>query len=125
MISYQAYKVIHLIGIFLTLAALAGLALAAANGATKQTNSARKLISASHGLGLFIVLLGGFGLLARLGLVHGAAFPGWVWAKLAIWIVVGALVVVPYRRPDLARSVFLAIPLLGGLAAWLAIFKPF
>jgi hypothetical protein len=125
MISYQAYKVIHLIGIFLTLAALAGLALAAANGATKQTNSARKLISASHGLGLFIVLLGGFGLLARLGMVHGAAFPGWVWAKLAIWIVVGALVVVPYRRPDLARSVFLAIPLLGGLAAWLAIFKPF
>jgi hypothetical protein len=125
MISYQAYKVIHLIGIFLTLAALAGLALAAANGATKQTNSARKLISASHGLGLFIVLLGGFGLLSRLGMVHGAAFPGWVWAKLAIWIVVGALVVVPYRRPDLARSVFLAIPLLGGLAAWLAIFKPF
>jgi hypothetical protein len=67
MISYQAYKVIHLIGIFLTLAALAGLALAAANGATKQTNSARKLISASHGLGLFIVLLGGFRL-PRLGL---------------------------------------------------------
>jgi hypothetical protein len=125
MISYQAYKVIHLIGIFLTLTALAGLALAAANGATKQTNPARKLISAWHGAGLLIVLVGGFGLLARLGVMHGASFPGWVWAKLAIWIAVGALVAVPYRRPDLSRLVFIALPVLGGLAAWLAIYKPF
>jgi hypothetical protein len=125
MISYQAYKVIHLIGIFLTLTALAGLALAAANGATKQTNPARRLVSAWHGAGLLIVLVGGFGLLARLGVMHGAAFPGWVWAKLAIWIIVGALVAVPYRRPDLARLVFIALPVLGGLAAWLAIYKPF
>lgn len=125
MISYQAYKVIHLLGIFLTLTGLAGLALAAANGATKQTNPARRLISAWHGAGLLIALVGGFGLLARLGVMHGAAFPGWVWAKLAIWIVVGALVAVPYRRPDLARLVFIALPVLGGLAAWLAIYKPF
>jgi len=125
MISYQAYKVIHLIGIFLTLAGLAGLALTAAHGATKQTNPARKLIAVFHGLGLVLVLLGGFGLLARLGVMHGSAFPGWVWAKLAIWVTLGALVAVPYRRPDLARLVFLALPLLGGLAAWLAIYKPF
>jgi len=125
MISYQAYKVIHLIGIFLTLAALAGLALAAASGATKQTNPARKLISVSHGVGLLVVLVGGFGLLARLGVIHGSAFPGWVWAKLAIWVTMGALVAVPYRRPDLARLVFIALPVLGGLAAWLAIYKPF
>jgi hypothetical protein len=38
---------------------------------------------------------------------------------------VGGLVGVPYRRPDLARSVFLAVPLLGTIAAWLAIYKPF
>jgi len=125
MIGYQAYKVIHLIGIFFTLAALAGLALGVANGATKQTNPARKLISASHGLGLLLVLLGGFGLLARLGLIHGAAFPGWVWTKLAIWLVIGGLVAVPYRRPVLARLVFVTVPVLGGFAAWLAIFKPF
>jgi hypothetical protein len=125
MISYQAYKVIHLIGIFLALAALAGLALAVANGATKQTNSARKLISVSHGVGLLAILVGGFGLLARLGVIGGSGFPGWVWAKLAIWVLVGGLLVVPYRRPDLARLVFIAVPVLGGLAAWLAIFKPF
>ena len=124
MMSYQAYKVIHLVGIFLTLGALAGLALAAANGATKQTNPARRLIAVFHGVGLFVVLLGGFGLLARLGMTHGT-FPGWVWAKLGLWVLIGALVAVPYRRPELARAVFVSIPLLGGLAAWLAIFKPF
>ena len=124
MMSYQAYKVIHLVGIFLTLGALAGLALAAASGATKQTNAARRLIAVFHGVGLFVVLLGGFGLLARLGITHGP-FPGWVWAKLGLWVLIGALVAVPYRRPDLARAVFVSIPLLGGLAAWLAIFKPF
>ncbi len=125
MISYQAYKVIHLIGIFLALAALAGVALAVANGATKQANPARRLLSVSHGLGLLVVLVGGFGLLARLGAIHGAAFPGWVWAKLAIWVAIGGLVAVPYRRPDLARLVFISLPVLGGLAAWLAIYKPF
>lgn len=125
MISYQAYRVIHLIGIFLTLAGLAGLALAVANGATRQSNPARKLISIAHGLGLAIVVVAGFGLLARLGAMHGLDFPGWVWAKIVIWLITGALVAVPYRRPDLARSVFLAVPLLGGIAAWLAIYKPF
>jgi hypothetical protein len=125
MISYQAYKVLHLLGIFLALAALAGLALAAANGATRQSNTARRLISIGHGAGLLIVLVAGLGLLARLGAMHGAAFPGWVWAKLVIWLIVGGLVGVPYRRPDLARSVFLAVPLLGTIAAWLAIYKPF
>ena len=125
MISYQAYKVIHLFGVFLTLAALAGLALAAANGATRQTNQARKLISLSHGIGLLVILLGGFGLLARLGVMHGSAFPGWVWAKLAIWVTMGALVALPYRRPDLARTVFIVLPFLGAVAAWLAISKPF
>ena len=125
MISYEAYKVIHLIGVFLTVAAIAGLALSAAGGATRQGNPSRRLISAGHGLGLVIALVGGFGLLARLGAMHGGGLPGWVCAKLLIWLIMGALVAVPYRRPDLARSVFLAVPLLGGVAAWLAIFKPF
>jgi hypothetical protein len=123
MISYQAYRIIHLLGIFLALAALAGLALAAANGATKQSNPARRLISISHGLGILLVLIGGFGLLARLGVTQ-PPFPGWVWAKLVIWLLLGGLIAVPYRRPDLARAVFIAIPALGGLAAWLAIYKP-
>jgi len=40
-------------------------------------------------------------------------------------LTLGALVALPYRRPDLARLVFIALPVLGGLASWLAIYKPF
>ncbi|HEU5169632.1 MAG TPA: hypothetical protein VFU46_03790 [Gemmatimonadales bacterium] len=123
--SYEAYKVAHLFGVFLTVAGLAGLALAVANGATRQTNPARRLISIGHGVGLLVALVAGFGLLARLGVMHGLAWPGWVWAKLGIWFVIGGLVALPYRRPDRAGAVFVAVPVLGGLAAWLAIFKPF
>jgi hypothetical protein len=81
-------------------------------------------VSAGHGIGLFLVLLGGFGMLARLELVSGG-LPGWVWAKLAIWLTLGGLMVLPYRRPQFARAVFLAVPTLGLIAALLALTKPF
>jgi hypothetical protein len=125
MIPYETYKVVHLVGIIFAFAGLGGLMLTVANGATKQTSKVRKLIGISHGVAMFVVLLGGFGLLARLKIVHGAAFPGWVWGKLIIWVLVSALLAVPYRKPELARPLFFLLPVLGGVAAWLAIYKPF
>jgi hypothetical protein len=124
MIPYQAYKVVHLVGIMLTFAVLGGLMLTVANGASKQSNKVRKLIGITHGFALFIVLLGGFGLLARLGITHGG-FPGWVWGKLTIWVLFGIMLAVPYRKPELARPLFFLLPVLGAIAAWLAIYKPF
>jgi hypothetical protein len=36
------------------------------------------------------------------------------------------MAVLPLRRkPELAPWLFFAIPLLGGIAAWLAVYKPF
>lgn len=124
MISYQAYKVVHLLGIMLTFAVLGGLMLTVANGATKQNSKVKKLIGITHGIALFIVLLGGFGLLARLGIVHGG-FPGWVWGKLTIWGLLAIMLAVPYRKPEWARPLFFLLPVLGAIAAWLAIYKPF
>lgn len=122
MIAYETYKVVHLIGLFLSFATLGGLALTVANGATKASSAVRGLIAKAHGVALFIVLLGGFGMLARLK-VH-FPFPGWIWAKLVIWALVAGLLAVPYRRPELARPIFWLLPVLGGLAGWLAIYKP-
>jgi hypothetical protein len=124
MIPSIAYKLIHLFGVFLIVSSLAGAAIHAANGGTPQTSLTRRLVSAGHGIGLFLVLLGGFGMLARLELVSGG-LPGWVWAKLAIWLTLGGLMVLPYRRPQFARAVFLAVPTLGLIAALLALTKPF
>lgn len=125
MFSYNAYKVLHLFGIILLFVALGGLTLHAINGGTKETNRSRKLVAISHGLALFIVILGGFGLLARIGVAHGTSWPGWVWGKLLIWVLMGAALVIPNRKPEWARGLWITLPVLGGIAAWLAIYKPF
>jgi hypothetical protein len=124
MFSHAFYNVVHIVGIVLAMSALGATAVHALNGGTRQTNRARALVAARHGAGVLLILVGGFGMLARLGFRHGANFPGWLWVKLAVWVTVAALVVVPYRRPALAKPVYLALPILGGVAAYMAIYKP-
>lgn len=124
MISYSMYRVIHLVGIFILFVVLAGLAWSAGRAEARGALS-RPLAMALHGLGLFIVLLGGFGLMARLGIVHGMDWPGWLWAKLGIWVLLGAAVVIPKRKPEWGGALVLLLPVLGSIAAWLAIYKPF
>lgn len=124
MISYPVYRIVHLFGIFLLFVVLAGMAWGAGKARANGAISTRAAM-ALHGTGLFIVLLGGFGLLARIGVMHGMDWPGWVWGKLAIWLLLGAAVLVPARKPAWGAALLLLLPVLGGLAAWLAIFKPF
>lgn len=123
MISYSVYKIIHLVGILMVFMALGGLATNAINGGGKK-HRWRKPIAITHGVGLLISLVGGFGLLARLGVMHGS-LPGWVIAKLVIWILFGALIAVIPRKPALAKPLWLIIIILGATAAYLAGSKPF
>jgi len=124
MLPHSFYKVVHIVGIVLVMSALGGISMHALNGGTKQTNAGRRLVLGLHGLGVLLILVGGFGMLARLGFQHGAMFPGWLLVKLVVWATLAAVVVLPYRRPSLARPVYLALPVLGGLAAAMAIYKP-
>jgi hypothetical protein len=124
MIPYETYKVLHILGVLLAFATLGGLMLTVANGATKSTSSVRRLVAITHGIATFIILLGGFGALARLGVMQGN-LPGWILVKLACWVVLAVLVAIPYRRPALARPVFWFLPVLGGIAVVMAIYKPF
>jgi hypothetical protein len=121
MISLNVYKLVHILGILLTFTAVGGLSLHALNGGTKATNAGRRLVTLSFGVGLFLILLGGFGMLARLGI----GLPVWIWVKIAIWISVGGLLAVPYRKPELARAVWLGSVALGIVAAWIGLYKPF
>jgi hypothetical protein len=124
MISYSVYRLVHLVGIFILFAILGGLSYGSVRSGAGGALS-RRTGMILHGVGMFVVLLGGFGLLARLGIVHGLSWPAWVWAKVMIWVLLGAAVVVPRRKPEWAGGLLLALPVLGGVAAWLAIFKPF
>ncbi|MDH5196870.1 MAG: hypothetical protein OEY20_06430 [Gemmatimonadota bacterium] len=121
MMPFLVYKTFHLIGVMLTVVALGGMAIHAANGGTREQSLTRRLTTASHGTGLFLVLVAGFGMLARL---DGSAASGWVVIKLVIWLSLGLAALVPYRRPQFARALFLAVPLLAALAAIIAITKP-
>jgi hypothetical protein len=120
--SYQAYKVIHILGVLFVFASLGALMLASREGV--ERGNGRKLAGMTHGIALLLVLVAGFGTLARLGLGNPATWPLWVWIKLTIWLVLGGIIVLIRRAPQLGTLLWWLLPLLGGIAAWAAIFKP-
>jgi len=123
MISYQVYKTVHLVGILMLFLSLGGVITHVINGGSRD-HSWRKPLAITHGLGLLLALVGGFGLLARLGIMHGM-LPGWVLAKLAIWLVFAILIGVMIRKNSWAESLWFIVLILGGVAAYLAGTKPF
>lgn len=122
---YETYKLIHLLGIFAVIAALTAGGWHTLRGGTRADNPHRKLLGITHGVALFLILLGGFGMLARLGIVQGG-LPGWIWAKLAIWAVLGGALTLAARGSRMAAaSVVIGVPLLALLAGAIAVYKPF
>jgi hypothetical protein len=121
---YAIYKLIHLVGIFALLVALAGMSAHAAAGHGKDENPSYRTLLLLHGVGALLALTGGFGLLARIGTGTGSMLPGWIWAKLVLWVLLGGLVAVPYRNRAFARALLVILPLLGLLGAALANYKP-
>ncbi len=116
--SYEFYKWMHISSLALLLLAC-GLLAATASGNTPP--GLRKFGSALHGIGLLLMLVAGFGLLARLGLARG--WPGWVWGKI---LILAAIAVFPWLvrkipKPGVHVAILLALTF---AAAYLAIFKP-
>lgn len=124
MLPYAFYKLVHVLGIALTLTALGGMTVHALNGGMKAENAARKLLIGMHGFGVFLILLGGFGLLARIGFAHGSGFPLWLWVKLGLWTVFAVAAALPYRMRTATRPMLLVLPLLAMAAAAMAVYKP-
>lgn len=124
MFPRDAYEIVHLIGIAMLFIAIGGVAVHAANGGTKANTRTRGLVAAIFGIGSFLILLGGFGMMARLGLVRGMP-PGWLIVKMLIWLVLSAIVLLPYRKPELAKPFMVILPFFVGFAVYLAVYKPF
>ena len=120
--SLLFYKFFHVVAILTLFTVAGGTALYVANGGDKEGNQARGLVGILHGLALVIVLVSGFGLLARLGLGFDSL---WVWGKLALWLAFGVLVTLPYRYPALGKPFLWLLPVVGAVAAYLALYKPF
>lgn len=129
--SYQAYKLLHLIGIVFLFTAVGGTVFLRFAGvrralgeAAAQRLDATRVVGIIHGVALLLILLSGFGALARLDLM-GGGIPGWIWWKLLIWALLGASVAVARKKPRSSAVLWWLLPLLGSAAAWLALYKPF
>lgn len=119
--SYEFYKFLHLVGIFLLMTGLMGVYFTVWSGSSFQ-GSVKKFSFAMHGLGLLIVLVSGFGLLARLGLTSG--LPTWVFVKLGVWAFFAIAISLLKRKGQIGWPLY-ALLLLGyGLAAYMAVYKP-
>lgn len=127
MFSRDLYEIVHIVGIALVMLAFGGIVMHAAEGGTWKGPRSRRVVKVAHHLGMFLILLGGFGMLARIGIAKGgiATFPGWLWAKIVVFLILGGTVSLPYKQPKLALPAFFLTPALAGLAVYFALYKPF
>jgi hypothetical protein len=123
MFSYQTYNLLHILGIVLVFMAVGSLAFHGANGGTKETNKVRGLVMATHGVGLLLIIVAGFGMLARTRPM-GAGFPGWLHPKLLIWVLIAVAPSILYRKPQWGKALWFVLPLLAATSAYFAINHP-
>lgn len=119
---YEFYKVMHLLGLIALFLGFGGVLVNAYAGQT-LVGSAKKMAFILHGVGLLLILVSGFGMAARLGLVSG--LPGWIHAKLTIWVLLGAGIAVAKRKGAIGWPIAILLMGLGTTAAYIAINKPF
>lgn len=116
---YQIYQFLHLTGILMVFLAYGGLIIRSATGSDNK--SLRVLGAITSGIGLFLILLGGFGLLA----VLNYGWPIWILIKVAIWFILGGLIIVINRQPECSRFLWWVTLALGAIALAMVIWKPF
>ena len=117
--SYEFYKVLHVFAAVMLFTSLGTLAVTI----RESSGRLRRLARISHGIALALLFVAGFGLMARLGMF--GSIPVWAWIKIGLWLVL-TLIVVPLRRkPAWVTALWLSIPIIGGIAVWLAVQKPF
>lgn len=106
------YTWLHLAGIALLLLATGGLT-------QDREGTSRKLLTAAHGAGLILALVGGFGLLARYE-IHWP-WPTWVFVKVGIWFVFGSSLTLIKKLPNLRTPIWWGAWVLFLVAAYLGL----
>ena len=80
--SYEIYKVIHILCIIIVASGI---------GAQFLSDKSPKFIKILSGIASLLIMVSGMGLIARIGLPHGAPWPIWIKVKLVLWLVIAAL----------------------------------
>ena len=88
--------------------------------AGSSDNNKRSMFGMWHGIGLVIMAVSGFGILAKLKL----GFPHFAYVKILLWLILGGLPVLAKRRL-LPTGALIAIALgVVAVGAWLGFTKP-
>jgi hypothetical protein len=106
------YQVLHIIGISMVFLGYG--ALLARSMVAPDNVSVRKLGSITSGIGLTLILVAGFGLIPKLG--HSIT-DTWILVKFVIWLILGGLIVLINRKPQLAMLLWCLLIALGATAA--------
>ncbi len=120
--TFEFYKILHLSGLIFLFFGFGGLLVTSYAGVTIK-GPAKIMGFATHGLGLLFLLIGGFGMLAKLGQM--GQMPGWVIGKIVIWLFMGVGISLVKRKGHLGWPIATLLIVLGTTAAVLAINKPF
>ncbi len=117
--SYETYKLIHFAGIFTLFFAF---------GSLFTGDKTTKGAAIGHGIGLLLILLGGFGMQAKMKdaylAVYGSGFPTWMIVKIVIWLAFGASTVLAKRKIIKGLAAWILIIALGMASAYLGLKKP-
>ena len=115
--DYTFYKIAHLIGISV---------LALGVGGMMAGGEKRKTFAMLQGIGLLVMLVTGFGMLAILAKqkLTTSFMPPFAVVKTALWVVIGALPVIFRKlKTPLPVAILISI-LLVGIMAYLGVVKP-
>jgi len=112
--SHSTYLILHLTGFLF-------LALSIGGFVTSQASDRAKSLKILHGIGMFLLLLGGFGMLARLSI--GWPFPVWTFIKLFIWLLMGGFPSYQSKLKGNSDLIFATLLILTALA--MGVVKPF
>ena len=109
--DYTFYKITHLIGIS---------ALALGVGGMMAGGDKRKAFAILQGIGLLVMLVSGFGLLAKLSL----GFPPFAIVKTILWLLIGAMPMILRKLKAPLPAAIITSLVLVGIMAWLGVVKP-
>lgn len=121
--SHAFYNILHVLGLILLIQAVAAAVHFRMTNGPTMANPSRKMLSITHGIGVLLMLVSGFGMLAKIGMTGG--LPNWIYGKLVIWLVFGASIALVNKGKGSPMLWWILIIVLGGAAAWMGIFKPF
>ncbi len=112
--SPEVYGLLHVAGVLMLFVGLGGMF-------ASEPGKVSKWFPALHGIGLLVMLVAGIGFAHK----SGYGWPSWMFAKVACWVVLGAVPVLMKRGVLPRFAALLLVLAVGVTATWLARAKPF